>query len=147
MTEGSTFITATLLLDGKVLVAGGFSITNGTVVELASAELYDPVIGNWTTTGSMGQSRGRLPTNTLLSDGTVLAAGGCCAGNGNLATAELYDPSNGTWTATANMTWARAGATATLLLDGTALVAGGYDPGDPVDILNSTERFYPGTGS
>ncbi|MGH8092412.1 MAG: kelch repeat-containing protein, partial [Chthoniobacterales bacterium] len=41
---------ATLLPDGRVLVAGGYNDNNGI---LASAELYDPVTGTWTYTGSL----------------------------------------------------------------------------------------------
>ena len=63
--------TATLLPNGQVLVAGGFTgISN-----LASAELYDPATGLWTTTGSMATARYRH-TATLLPNGQVLVAGG-----------------------------------------------------------------------
>jgi hypothetical protein len=147
MSEGRTFITATRLPDGRVLVAGGYGISNGSVVELASAELYDPVSGTWTVTGSMSESRGRLPTDTLLPDGKVLAAGGCCAGNGYLATAELYDAGSGTWAATASMDEARSGHTATLLNDGRVVVAGGYNVEDPLTPLASAELYDPGNGS
>jgi galactose oxidase-like protein len=123
--------TATLLQDGKVLVAGGHH-TNGDV--LAAAELYDPGTGRWTATGTMIEGRWSH-TATLLQNGQVLVAGG--NGGDTLASAELYDPATGTWTATASMTNARAG-TATLLRDGKVLVIGGdrhetsaelYDPG------------------
>ena len=62
--------TATLLPNGKVLVAGG---NNGSA--LSSAELYDPATGTWTATGSLGTARER-PTATLLPNGKVLVAGG-----------------------------------------------------------------------
>src|SRR5215831_18025569 len=62
--------TATLLPNGKVLVAGGY---NGSY--LSSAELYDPGTGTWTATGSMGTAR-RGHTATLLPNGKVLVAGG-----------------------------------------------------------------------
>jgi hypothetical protein len=65
------FHTATLLPDGRVLVAGGF----GTSDVLSSAQLYDPAAGMWTTTGSLGSAR-RLHTATLLSSGKVLVSGG-----------------------------------------------------------------------
>jgi len=75
-------ITATLLSDGTVLVAGG-----GARSSLAEAEIYDPATGTWTVTGSLNTARG-LHTATLLFDGTVLAA----AGNNSsiLASAELF---------------------------------------------------------
>ena len=62
---------ATLLANGKVLVAGGLNYS-GT---LASAELYDPATGTWTATGSMTNPR-LYYTATLLANGKVLVAGG-----------------------------------------------------------------------
>lgn len=70
MGTGRGEATATLLPNGKVLVAGG---DNGGV--LASAELYDPVLGTFSLTGSMGTPR-FVPTATLLTNGKVLVAGG-----------------------------------------------------------------------
>ena len=62
--------TATLLPNGKVLVAGGTA--SGV---LASAELYDPASGTWTATGSLATAR-YVHTATLLPNGKVLVAGG-----------------------------------------------------------------------
>src|SRR5207248_1684993 len=87
------FHTATLLPNGKVLVAGGEDST-----VLASAELYDPANGTWTATGSLAKARG-YHTATLLPNGKVLVAGGL----GAFASAELYDPASGTWTATGSL--------------------------------------------
>ena len=64
--------TATLLPNGKVLVAGGF---DDGFQALSSAELYDPATGTWTATGSLGTARYRH-TATLLPSGKVLVAGG-----------------------------------------------------------------------
>ena len=67
--------TATLLPNGKVLVAGGFDISGNA---LASAELYDPASGTWTATGSLATARA-YHTATLLPNGKVLVAGGAPA--------------------------------------------------------------------
>jgi hypothetical protein len=109
--------TATLLQNGKVLVAGGDATGVG-------AELYDPATGMWTPTGSMVAARGPWKAATLLQNGKVLVAGGQ---NGPLAlaSAELYDPATGVWTATGSMHVVRNTHTATLLLNGQVLVAGG----------------------
>jgi hypothetical protein len=76
--------TATLLPNGKVLVARGFDF-----VYLSSAELYDPLTGTWTITATTGAST-ISPTANLLVNGKVLLVGGS---NGITGTnrAELYD--------------------------------------------------------
>src|SRR5204863_6843884 len=88
--------TATLLLNGKVLVVGGFSAYGGPA--LATAELYDPATETWTATSGLTTARS-YHTATLLDNGKVLVAGGY-GSSGPSASAELYDPATGTWTAT-----------------------------------------------
>ena len=133
------FHTATLLPNGKVLVAGGYDSDGG---YLASAELYDPASGTWTATGSLATARDGH-TATLLPNGKVLVAGGYSNG-GYLASAELYDPASGTWTATGSLATARDCHTATLLPNGKVLVAGGYDNGSA---LASAELYDPASGT
>ena len=119
---GRYYHTATLLPNGKVLVAGGnFTGTGGA---LASAELYDPASGTWTATGSLATAR-YAHTATLLPNGKVLVAGGVGTSSTSLTSAELYDPASGSWTATGSLATARGGHTATLLPNGKVLVAGG----------------------
>ena len=83
--------TATLLSDGRVLVAGGY---DGAHASLASAEIYDPSPGQFSATGSMQRAR-YFQTATLLRDGQVLVAGGYDYSKANLASSELYDPRTG----------------------------------------------------
>jgi hypothetical protein len=117
---------ATLLADGRVLVAGGSSgepCGNGGCPGVATAEIYDPATGKFSPTGSMTEPRWGC-TGTLLPDGRVLIAGGI-ATNSPLTSAEIYDPATGKFSSTASMSGGHSWATATLLPDGRVLIAGG----------------------
>lgn len=138
--------TATLLGNGKVLVAGG---TDGRGKVLASAELYDPVRNRWTSAGSMAATRiGH--TATLLPSGKVLVAGGLVLPfpSQSLASTELYDPASNRWSTAAPMIESRTRHTATLLQDGRVLVVGGLtvtlqDGGLFPSQLTSAEVYDP----
>jgi WD40 repeat protein len=132
--------TATLLLDGKVLVAGGI---DSSFIAFASAELYDPATGTWTATGNLATAR-YGHTATLLPNGKVLVAGGA-GDSDSLASAELYDPATGIWTTTGSLLNVRAGHTATLLPNGKVLVAGGLN--SISGTLASAELYDPATGT
>ncbi len=119
MSRGHTGHTATLLPNGRLLVAGGDDATG------ASAELFDPASGTWTLTGSLASPRSGHSA-TLLPNGKVLVAGGNLAGQ-TLASSELYDPATGLWSSAGNMTHARVAHTATLLNTGKVLVVGGVE--------------------
>jgi hypothetical protein len=120
------------------------------VLALDPAPARSAETGSFTLVQSMRQYR-KLHTATLLSNGTVLVAGG--APLDAAAVSEIYDPLTATWTNSGRLNTGREFHTATLLPNGKVLVAGGAgppaDPGavpfDPV--LASAEIFDPTTGT
>ena len=100
--------TATLLGNGKVLLAGGFDGTQA----LKTAEVYDPSSNTFTATSSDMTSERVGGTATLLSDGNVLLAGGQPGSLTSgpylpLSSAELYSPATNKFSKTGSMTSAR----------------------------------------
>ncbi|MDR6888160.1 MULTISPECIES: putative Ig domain-containing protein [Variovorax] len=134
---------ATVLPDGRVLVAGG----NTTVIStVATAEIYDPAANTWTATASMAEARTRQ-TATLLPSGKVLVIGGYdSTGSTTFSqTAEMYDPALGTWTAMATQLASARGQHAAQLLPGgnAVLLIGGVNRTGFVD----TAELFPVNGS
>lgn len=116
------------LKDGRILVAGGYSV--GYSNNIQNASIFAPSTGTWSTTGSMSTRRQQF-TMTTLDNGAVLVAGGVNADRDGSApttyfsTAELFTGSGFTSTSMPGMGFARYAHTATLLGDGSVLVAGG----------------------
>jgi Kelch motif/Galactose oxidase, central domain len=127
---------ATLLADGRVLVADGSD-----VFRVKTAELYDPATGTWTTTQSMIDVG--VANLTLLDDGTVLSAGATLQ---HAADCELYNPAIGKWSLTGSLNFGRSACRATLLGDGRVLVAGGVPPNSP-GFAKETELYDPAAGT
>ena len=121
---------AVLLPNGQVLVAGGINASVSMCGTLASAELFNPATGAWTSTGNMTSGRFDF-IMTVLANGEVLAAGGTNCGGGGLTSAELYNPATQTWTATGSMTTGDESAGAVLLQNGQVFALGSrniYNP-------------------
>jgi hypothetical protein len=144
---------STLLMDGRVLVSGGYSsmappppggyFTFGT---LASSETYDPGTGRWTPAGDLRVKRFRH-TATLLPDGAVLTVGGTVSLGSvphltyrTLDSAELRPDDVQPSVSTSSLNEARSFHTATLLRDGSVLVVGGTAD-DMKTRLNSAELY------
>jgi hypothetical protein len=131
--------TATLLPNGKVLLAGGHDGTEA----LASAELFDPATGRFSATGSMSAPRFAHEA-VLLPTGKVLLTGGQ-TGSLQHASAELYDPATGRFTTTGGMRITREAHRATLLKNGQVLITGGLSNAWPQQRL--AELYNPASGT
>ena len=135
--------TATLLGDGRVLIAGGCTLAGCEMGDDgATAEIYDPEQHAFLPTGGMTTERVGHSA-TVLATGKVLLAGGFDQTR-VLASAELYDLATGAFAMTASMSAPRAGYSATLLPSGKVLMVGGFDGSRR---LASAELYDPATGA
>ena len=111
------YATATLLADGKVLIAGGCASVGVMYVDtLVTAELYDPATGKFARTGSMKDSYSQA---ILLLDGRVLMTG-------EGPSTELYDPGTGKFSPAGSLPKDFTDFTATRLSDGRVLLISPY---------------------
>lgn len=145
--------TATLLDDGRVLIAGGWDGNNFVdppwTYERA-ASLFDPATGTTTPTGPLNVGRaGHVAAR--LSGGRILVIGGTGVMTRtemqNLTSAEIYDPRTETFSPTGPMSCSRTRATlqdlsAIVLPSGRVLVTGGEDS----STCRGDEIYDPATG-
>jgi hypothetical protein len=135
MQNSRSEFTATLLQDGRVLVAGGQGDCSAGACE--TAEIYDPATGTFTGTGSMEYWR-MGHASVLLEDGRVLVVGGAGSQSRD-EHAELYDPATGAFSPTGTMHGdQRLYANAIRLNSGRVLVFSNQDAGD-----GSAEIYWP----
>ena len=133
---------AVMLGDGRVLVAGGTTTAEGGATATDTAEIYDPSNGSWSLVGSLSEPRAGH-TATVLSDGTVLIAGGENA-SGISATLERFDPTANSFTLAGALSTVRSHHAAAVLDDGRVLIIGGWDGAAP---LASVDVFDAATGT
>ncbi|GEM_PF-3428887 len=133
---------ATTLLDGTVLITGGYSGR--------TAEIWNGNTRTFTAVGRMAYYRQRH-TATLLDDGTVLIVGGA-----GTYPAEIYDPNLQTFS-TISYPFVSVGpfASATKLNNGKVLIAGGdastnkaqiYDPGPKTFTATANDMIFSHSG-
>ena len=142
MTAKRAAHTATLLGNGKVLIAGGFVsfVSNGG--GLSSVEMFDPTTNIFTSAQNLSTPRSSH-TATLLPNGKILIAGGY---NGDyLNSSEIFDPTTNRFTPAGRMVTARSGHVATLLINGKVLLAGGVGTG--WTFLADAELYDPKTNT
>jgi N-acetylneuraminic acid mutarotase len=140
LNDDRAYHSATLLSNGKVLVAGG----RGTLAPRSSAEVYDPATGRWAATGSMRTGRERHAAS-LLPDGRVFISGGKDESGAVRRDSEVYDPATGVFGFMGSMSVTRHKHLSTVLPSGKVLVVGGLSSG--TSIVATAETFDPATGS
>jgi hypothetical protein len=150
---------AVTLEDGRVLIVGVPKSREGDPVPLASAEVYDPASGRWSSAGALSAARVGFVL-VALRDGGAIAAGGFgepgASGHAYLSTVDRFDPVANSWSPTDNLSTPVAGATGIRLADGRVLLAGGSarepaqtsdDPNSFVSGLSADARLFdPATG-
>jgi N-acetylneuraminic acid mutarotase len=142
--------TATLLADGRVLLAGGHvAAQGGGATVTATCEIYNPATNSWSPTGALHEAR-TTHGSVRLPDGRVLVIGGSNLEKGPLASAEIYDPATGAWTSTTSMNTARSGVfklPVLLLPNGKVLVIGGERNAQTCELYDPVTATWTYTGS
>jgi Kelch motif/Galactose oxidase, central domain len=142
MTSAHANHTATLVADGRVLIAGGSSRPSSTKGSVTSvAEIYDPSTESFSVTGSM-QFQREFHRAVRLDNGEVLVAGGDDSRH-VLASTEVYDPTSGVFGAGPTMKAPRSNFTIALLNNGDVLVAGGLTGPNEGAITALAELYRP----
>jgi N-acetylneuraminic acid mutarotase len=128
LAETRSGASAVTLADGRVLIVGGIASSDTDPIPQASAEIYDPASGAWSSGGSLATARSGFALVALL-DGGALAAGGLGGSAttpfARLSSVERFDPVSSSWSAVDELADPVARATGIRLADGRVLLAGG----------------------
>ncbi|HUD42523.1 MAG TPA: kelch repeat-containing protein [Dokdonella sp.] len=131
------------LADGRVLVTGGRSGKDGSIIPTA-VEIYDPATGTFGPAGSVSTPR-YVGIVARLPDGKVLLTGGFNFSDGTLGSSEIYDPAAQTATPTGSLVHPRdTYGHALTLADGRIMIVGGYNDDGP---LATVEIYDPAAGT
>jgi hypothetical protein len=139
MSTSREFATATLLANGKVLIAGGLDgLQDNPVTQ--TTDIFDPTTNSFTAGPNMSSAREHAAA-VALSNGLVLIAGGDSGGSANaLNGTDIYNPSTNTFNSGGGpaMNHPRTQLMATTLYTGDALFAGGDSDG----VSDNTAEVY-----
>jgi len=137
------WLTATMLLDGRVLLTGCW---NCFVTNVGVAELFDPLAGTFSVTGPPHGTDVAVSTATLLMDGTVLLVQSIEVDVGPYRDeVEVYDRTTGTFTFIGNtIAPPHEFSGVARLADGTVLITGGQLNGG--NGQSATELYLPDIG-
>ncbi|HLK41002.1 MAG TPA: kelch repeat-containing protein [Polyangiaceae bacterium] len=142
--------TTTLMLDGRVMVTGGFGGPGVRQNPVAAAEIFDPATDTWTPIPQMHDARARHRAS-LLPDGRVLVTGGVIESGGQgpgRATAEAFDTCTNTWTPLPPMAVDRYLHTSTVLCGtGKVIVTGGDSSAGAQAVTERVEAYNPVTNA
>jgi hypothetical protein len=131
--------TATLLQDGRLLVAFGGPVNGGMAVQ--ESEIFDPATGAWTLLAPRQARIGH--TATLLANGRVLIVGGLIA---RALPNEEFDPESNGWVERPGPRSPRLFHAAVRLQDGRVLIAGGINGVGP-GVVGTAEIYDPATAT
>lgn len=136
------FSTGTLLSNGTILICGGGElVSSNNFVLKGVAEIYNPLNGEFTQTGSMVFPRA-YHSAVKLMNGKVLIFGGKIA-NGPAWTAEIYDPGTGQFSAVGTLIHSRQGGQCgTLLQSGKVLISGGTGGQNYCEVFDPTTNQF-----
>jgi len=144
MNEGRYAQTATLLVNGRVLLdRGGYMSSPGNGAVRTTSEVFDPGTGRFRLTATSPLTARASHAAALLADGRVLVVGG----DPYTASAELYDSVADSYAPTGGMGTVRSKFGLWVLPNGKALaVAGGSSNESGGGPLSTAEVWTPGTG-
>lgn len=146
MNKARAFFTANELLNGNVLVAGGYDGSCNCAPNFSDSEIYNLHTGLWTVTTPMNSARAAA-VSLRLENGRIMVIGGFDENFNVLNSAEIYDPAAATWSLTASMNDARAEDFVAVELPGRKVLVAGGTGSDGVTSLNSAEIYDEATNT